>query len=673
MRSLSKVLLALLVAGSVATAAVAAPVNAELVVRHARIYTADAAHSTAQALAVRDGKIVFVGSDADSAAYVGPHTTIRNAGGRRILPGLVDAHLHPAGIVDLDVCDLNSKPHSLRQITEFVRACIVRYRVPAGQWVNVQLWNYTDGNQPDATHPTLRAALDLASTTHPVQLMGNDGHHGAFNSLALARAKNSSGRVVGFSKATLASDFVAMSKLIGVDAGGEPNGTANEEASTALGGPDMIAVDFDEVMRDPGRVTRRLNSVGITTILDADVAPSRVAMYDSLYASGELTIRASLAQFYDPDAQRAENGQPDWERMLASAREIRAKYASHPLLRAGMVKLYADGVLEGNPYAVPPTLPESAALRPYLQPIFALQGNGRMAVTGYVDTGSALCGQVRAHPADYDGAAAAGVFLKEHGYHPAQCAVSVGQLQHDPAVILEFARRFHLAGFELHIHAISDAAVRVAVDAIEGARAADGISSQHDALAHLQLVHPDDVVRIGRDRLYLAMTYSWIYTDVAYDMNVVPFYDRVTGGSQAALHPADGYYERNAYPVKSLRDAGGILVAGSDAPVDTRDPRPFVNMAAAVTRSSKHSPPLNRAEQIPFQDVLDAYTIRGAEYLHWDGDTGSIEVGKSADFVLLDRDVVALAATGKAADIAATKVLGTWFMGRQVYGSSKKH
>src|SRR6185436_14106993 len=117
----------------------------------------------------------------------------------------------------------------------------------------------------------------------------------------------------------------------------------------------------------------------------------------------------------------------------------------------------------------------------------------------------------------------------------------------------------------------------------EAARAENGVASQHDALAHLQVIHPDDVTRIGRDRLYAAFTYSWNYTDPEYDLAVVPFYDKVLGGDYAALHPADGYYERNAYPVRAVRDAGATLVAGSDAPVFTRDPQPFVNMAMAVT------------------------------------------------------------------------------------------
>jgi hypothetical protein len=288
-------------------------------------------------------------------------------------------------------------------------------------------------------------------------------------------------------------------------------------------------------------------------------------------------------------------------------------------------------------------------------------------VTGYVDTGSALCGQVRAHPENYESAAAAAAFLKEHGYHPGQCQISSGQLQHERAVMLEFVKRFHLAGFGVHIHAIGDEPIRTAVDAIEAARAADGNSSTHDALAHVQLVNPADAARIGRDHLYLAFTYSWAFTDPEYDLSVVPFFDKVHGGDTAALHPARGYYEQNAYPVRTLKTLGATLVAGSDAPVNTRDPQPFVNMAVAVTRALPGKPPLNIAQSVPLRDVIDAYTINGAQYLKRDKVAGSIEAGKSADFIVLDRDILALADGGKAGEVAKTQVLETYFMGTKVY------
>jgi hypothetical protein len=641
--------------------------KADLVIMDARIYTADAGRSLAEALAIRGSRIVFVGRDDEARAWIGPKTKVRHLGGRLVLPGLYDSHIHPVGIVDLDVCDLKSEAKSLKELTEFVRGCIRRYQVPAGAWINVRQWNFSNGNEPDAAHPTLRAALDLASRSHPIQLLGNDGHHGAFNGVALARARTAGGEVVGYSKATLTGALQQYRKLVGVDDSGEPNGTANEEARHAMGAPSILEVDFAEVMKAPERVTARLNSVGITGIMDAVVPPEALVLYDTIEKKHKLSVRATLAQYYDPDEIRTPDGQPDWQRMVSTAEAIRAKYASDPLLRADIVKLFADGVLEGNPYAVPPTLPEVAALKPYLQPIFKAGADGHLAVVGYVDTAAPLCEEVRAHLDAYEAAPAAAAFIKEHGYHPDQCLISSGQLQHDRAVILEFAKRFHLAGFGIHIHAIGDLPIRTAVDAIEAARAADGVSSTHDALAHVQLVHPDDVARIGRDHLYLALTYSWAFADPEYDLSVVPFVDHVLGGDDAALHPADGYYERNAYPVRALRDAGAILVAGSDAPVNTRDPQPFVNMAMAVTRRLPGRPPLNAAQSVPIRDVLDAYTINGARYLGRDREAGSLEVGKSADFVVVDRDILALGDGGHADDIAKTRVLETWFLGKAVY------
>jgi len=657
----------LLIAMLAPGASVAARASADLVVTEARIYTAAADHRYAEALAVSGGRLVYVGSKSGAGEWIGPATRVESLHGKLVLPGIIDSHIHPSGIVDLDVCDLDSKPMSLARLTDFVRGCVERYKTPVGEWVNVRQWNFSDDNQPDSAHPTLRAALDLASTQHPIQLLGNDAHHGAFNSMALARAKNAKGERIGFSRATLAADFAGIAKLVGVDAKGEPNGTANEEARYVMDATTVLLVDLPEVMKAPERITQRLNTVGITGMLDAAVAPELLPMYDELEKSGKLTVRTTLAQWYDPENYRGASGTIDYDRMVREASAVRAKYANDALIRADVVKLFADGVLEGNPNAVPPTLPEVASLHAYRQPIFGRDKQGRLSVTGYVDTGSTLCQDVRAHAAKYADPDVAAAFLKANGYHPGQCAISSGQLQHDRTVILEFVRRFHLAGFNLHIHVINDAAVRTAVDAIEQARAADGIATQHDALAHLQVVNPEDVKRIGRDHLYLACTFSWANFEPEYDMTVVPFFDKVTGNGYAALHPANGYYESAVYPFKALEDAGGILLGGSDAPVNTRNPQPFVNMATAVTRALPGQPPITPAQRISIQSAIDAYTIRGARYLNRDRETGSIEVGKSADFIILDRDIVKLADSGQGQDIANTQVLETWFRGERVY------
>ena len=162
---------------------------ADLVLTDARIYTAGPQRTMAEALAAKDGKIVFVGRAADVGSWIGPRTQVEHLAGKLVLPGLVDSHIHVLGIADLDVCNLESrKQTTLRELSAFLRACAAKYHVPAGKWLTVDEWNYASGNQPDAEYPTLRAALDKASSTNPIQLFVNDGHHGGFNSLALAMA-----------------------------------------------------------------------------------------------------------------------------------------------------------------------------------------------------------------------------------------------------------------------------------------------------------------------------------------------------------------------------------------------------------------------------------------------------------------------------------------------------
>jgi predicted amidohydrolase YtcJ len=651
--------------------AAAPPAPADLVLTGGKIYTADEAHSTATTLAVKDGKVVFVGTAADAKRWMGPQTKTEQLGGRLVLPGLIDAHLHPLDIVDLDVCNLDSKPMTLKELSAFVAQCVARYKTPPGQRLVVHQWSYTGGNQPDPQLPTLRAALDAASTKVEIQLLGNDGHHGAFNSLALAHAKNAKGQTVGLSKATLAGEFAEYKPFVGVDGSGEPNGAVNEDGRYLINIHSMLYVDLPEVAKAPERVPQKLNRAGITGIMDAMSSPDGVPVYDKMFADGKLTVRITLAQFYDPSRTRAPDGKVDYDSIVAQAKKIRAHYAQNPLIQANYVKLFADGVLEGNPYSVPPTLPNAAALKPFLQPIFAVDAKGHATVTGYVDTASTTCADVRAHPEKYTSDASVSSFMKALGYHPAQCQISSGQLQHSREIILEYIKRMHVAGFNVHIHAISDRSVRTAIDAIEAARAADGISTTRDSLAHLQLAAPSDVERIGRDHLYIAFTYAWMNTDPDYDITVIPFFEKVSGNSHAALHRAGSYYEMNTYPVKAVKAAGGILAAGSDAPVETNDPRPFVNMSRAITRAFPGQPALSPQQSITIRDAIEAYTINGARMLTRDKDTGSLEIGKSADFIVVDRDILALADGGHPDDIAATHVLATWFQGKKVYAADK--
>jgi len=218
-------------------------------------------------------------------------------------------------------------------------------------------------------------------------------------------------------------------------------------------------------------------------------------------------------------------------------------------------------------------------------------------------------------------------------------------------------------GFTFHIHAIGDRGVATAINAIEAARAANGAANKH-IVTHLQVVRPEDQDRFAENDIFASFTFAWATRDTQYDTTVIPFVDRAIDGD---VYDEDGYYYDNAYPAKSIGDAGGVIIAGSDAPVDTKDPRPFVNIEGAVSRSIFGLAPLNAGEAISIYDAVDAYTINAARALKQADIAGSLEPGKKADFIILDRDIFELAESGASADISETKVLETWFNGDRVY------
>ncbi|HEY6823967.1 MAG TPA: amidohydrolase family protein, partial [Steroidobacteraceae bacterium] len=171
-------LLALLV-GSYAARAADAP---ELVVTNARIHTQDAAHRVVTALAVRGNAILATGSDTDMRALAGPRTRMVDLGGRIVLPGLIDAHIHPAqSAQDLDKCNLHDRELDAAGVKAAVAACM-KARPPARQeWFEVA--------QVDASDLVLsRAELDGMRSDGPLVLESADGHSGWGNSAALAAA-----------------------------------------------------------------------------------------------------------------------------------------------------------------------------------------------------------------------------------------------------------------------------------------------------------------------------------------------------------------------------------------------------------------------------------------------------------------------------------------------------
>ena len=640
---------------------------ADLLLTNAYVYTVDNSRTVAEAVAIRGNEIIYVGSGDGAGKFIGKNTGVRDLGGRMLMPGLHDMHIHATGVVEPDMCDFKGDAKSFEEMVPFLQGCIEDYQVAEGDWLVVLQWPFSSGNQPSERLKTIRAALDAASDKHPIIMWGDDGHHAAVNSLALAQARDKNGNVVGMNKETIETDFAGFREMIAVDEAGEPAGGLNEGARMIVRPDfieDMMGLQSSAEDMMPA-VAKKLAASGITSIQDPYSVPELLEYYDWLEKSGQMTFRIRTAFFSHSEDAHDAGGLAQIPVLVEQFNAQREKLKNSTLIQPNAVKLFADAVLEGNPFAQPPTLPVAAILDDFEQPVFPINtGMESVEISGYVDLDGTTCTEVRNNPDKYGKPDMIREFADKHGYQPAQCIKSSGVLEHSEEYIKEYVRQMTAAGFHVHIHALSDLGVRVAVDAFSEVKQEADAKNLTQSITHVQLAHPDDVKRMGDLGIYVAFTYVWIFPDVEYDVMVIPFIDKVDG--IADLYNPKHYYMQNVYPVKSVMDAGGILTWGSDAPVGTRNPIPFPSMQAAVTREVG-GVVMNAGQRINIHDALAAYTINGARLMGHDDKLGSIEVGKTADLIVLNQNVVELEELGQADRIGETQVDMTIFDGIVVF------
>jgi predicted amidohydrolase YtcJ len=205
-------------------------------------------------------------------------------------------------------------------------------------------------------------------------------------------------------------------------------------------------------------------------------------------------------------------------------------------------------------------------------------------------------------------------------------------------------------GFQAHFHALGDRAVRHALDAVEAARRTNGWSDTRPHLAHLQVVHPDDIPRFGNLGALANAQPLWAVLE-----------EQMTELTLPVLGPE---VSARQYPWRSLRRHGATLVMGSDWSVSTPDP--FLEMEVAVTRISPDMRETGEVflphERIELVDALTAFTAGSAYANHLD-ETGTLAVGKLADLAILDRDLF----DEGAGPIGDTRVLATFVDGVAVH------
>lgn len=556
-----QILLLLFVVHSVvALAEETAPQPADIVFRGGGVYTVNAARSWAEAVAVRAGRIVYVGADAGVASWIGPQTRLIDLHGKMLLPGFHDVHVHlVGGGIELGECNINDLT-TLEQILDAVRRFAEQH--PEKKWIRGGGWPLTlAGGNPH------KALLDKIVPDRPVILDAFDGHSSWVNSRAL--------EICGITKET---PDPPRGRIERDPTTGEPTGTLRESAARLIINktPPYAHEEFVAGLR---RGLEIANRFGITSVQEAQVTDQHLRAFAELDQSGKLTVRTVAAIRFDPAKGMSQVPQfVEWRKTFHGKR-----------LRTTAVKIFEDGVIESR---------TAALLKPYL-------GGER----------------------------------EERGW-----------LNLEPEVLKPLAAELDRLGFQIHIHAIGDRAIQTSFDALEFARDRNGPRDSRHHIAHIQLFDPPDIARFRKLGVVANFQPLWAWAD--------PY---IVDMTLPVLGPERSRY---LYPIRSVANSGAVIACGSDWSVSSMNPLDAIQVA--VTRRGLTQGPGSAwmpDEVVDLPLILAGYTINGAYVNFQEHETGSIEVGKAADLIVLDRNLFEIPAH----EIHRVKVLLTLLDGKEVY------
>jgi predicted amidohydrolase YtcJ len=576
-------------AGCDAAAATVRP--ADTVYRNGVVYTVDAHDSVQQALAIRGGRIAYVGTDLGVASFIDGKTRVVDLRGRLAMPGLVDGHMHPLeGGASLRKCNLNYQQLTVSELQAKIQACLdsTQAREPDG-WLEVVSW-FQEGMVP-AGVAVSRATLDVLKTTRPILVSSSFGHTSLVNSRALAAA--------GITAATADP----LGGKIGRDPAGNPTGILDDAAQ------DWVTAKLpkptkEDNLKSAAAALDAMRRQGVTTFLEASTESPSLAAFSQVQHQGGLTARGHFALLITPPEGR--DPKKAVQKVSALARRYDGgKPAPSPGIRVHNVKLFLDGVISA------PAL-SGAMLEPYWAPQ-AGSGDGSWAPTAN-----------RGPPV----------------YFPAP-------------ILRTLLIDIVAAGFEPHMHADGDRAVREGLDGIQALRERYPAKDVRAAIAHDEIVDPADFPRFRQLNTIPVLSFQW----------EKPASDTVDN-ARDYLGPARYKYIE---PAGFLAAAGARIAFGSDWPVDPLNE--WFALKVGVTRTNaprsgpKYAGRLSEDPGLERRAVLRAITMNSSYELHQDDVTGSIEVGKFADLIVLDRNVLEIPAD----EIADTIVLQTVVGGRVVF------
>ena len=532
----------------------------DVVYTNGAIYTVNANQPWAQAVAVRNGVILAVGTQQEVLAQVNGTPRMIDLNGAMMLPGFQDPHLHAleAGL-NTNLCIVSQFGEFAQYISE-VQACASQQ--PNSAWVRASGANMAALLHRDRLPIEV---LDEAVSDRPVIVLDDLGQGAWLNTLAM--------QAVGYD--TMTSD-PAGGILVRDPDTGDLTGLVLENAQQVARTASLPPTTANLELAYQGLLTGldSLAQNGITTVSDAGGYWPRGhhEVWQRAVNENTLTVRASNALYLFPER--------DMQEQIAQLQQLYRNDANS-LLRYNQVKIYVDGIISQG---------TGALLAPYTQP-FDIPGV----------------------PND-------------------------GFLYFQTDTLNQYAAQLEALGFQLHFHVTGDRGARLALDAIQSASSTNQLTDRRHRLTHLYLVDSADYPRFQA-------------LGAIADFQLAP--SSTTAEYANSLAPNLGKRVNNLLPAFDLLDAGAKVVLSSDWDADTLSP--LVKIQSVLTQQANNTPTL--------ATLIRMMTLDVAHLLHHDDKTGSIEVGKLADLVIIDRNLFDLPTT----QISQAKILLTLLEGEEVY------
>jgi predicted amidohydrolase YtcJ len=536
--------------------------NADFVFTNGAVYTVDKNRNWAQAVAILDDKIVYVGPDDGVQEFISSDSVVFDLEGKMVLPGFVEAHAHASHAMDLvgniNLYSADSVEDYERTIAEFTKKHPDRDFYRGSGWADTYF--------PNLGPP--KEILDGLIPDKPIALVSYDGHSMWVNSIALVQAR--------ITKETPNPDGGRIERD---PVSGEPSGTLRETAFKLVESviPDHSLEERKNALQAYQEMAVR---AGVTMCHDPMLDSPSIAAFNALTSEGKLKIRFRGAVTMDPEK--------DIQKQVEAVMAERSKN-DHPYFQTGAAKIFVDGVLEGG---------TAFLIEPY------------------------------AHRPDFR-----------------------GEPIWDPELLKDACLSLDRENIQIHMHVIGDAAASITLDAFEYAFSLNGRRDARHMVTHLQLIEPEDIQRFAQLDLVGVPQPFWFKVDDYYSELALPYLGKERAEKQ--------------YPMQSFIDAGVVMASSSDFPV-TIPFDPLIGIQTGITRSSPEDTTgdvLWPEERASLEEMILSYTYNGAYANFLETETGSIEVGKQADMIVVDQNLFNIPAT----EIANSEVLLTLVAGQEVY------